>query len=144
MYVEVKKKSGGKYEVTPDVTPTAGAPSFSNNIIYVMKGSMNICGIMADGSFLQNESDIPNVKWWCDIYGGPSYRYFYTTGTDDVDVLYSGEYSTPAALETIKNCEITYSNGTLTIYNSDEGIDMEFDDHDTMPLACFAFINPTS
>ena len=23
MYVEVKKKSGGKYEVTPDVTPTA-------------------------------------------------------------------------------------------------------------------------
>ena len=144
MYIEVKKKTSGKYEVAPDITPSAGAPSFSNNIIHIMKGDINVFGIMPDGSFLQNESDIPNVKWWGDVGGGPSYRYFYTTGTDNVESIYDGDYSTQSSLETIKNCEITYSNGTLSIYNETEAVDYEFEEHDTMPLACFSLINPTS
>lgn len=142
-YVEITK-DGNNYTVNPNATPSAEAPSFSNNIIYVLKGYMNICGIMADGSFLQNESDIPDVKWWCDISGGPSYRYFYTTGNDDITDVYSGEYATSWSLETYTNCQITYSSGTLRIYNETESIDMSFSEHDTMPLACFALINPTS
>ena len=142
-YVEITK-DGNNYTVNPNATPSAEAPSFSNNIIYVMKGNMNICGIMADGTFLQNESDISNVKWWCDISGGPSYRYFYTTGTDDITDVCSSEYITSWSLETYTNCQITYSGGTLRIYNETEGIDMSFSEHDTMPLACFALINPTS
>ena len=142
-YVEITK-DGNNYTVNPNATPSAEAPSFSNNIIYVMKGNMNICGIMANGTFLQNENDIPDVKWWCDISGGPSYRYFYTTGTDDITDVYSSEYITSWSLETYTNCQITYSGGTLRIYNETEGIDMSFSEYDTMPLACFALINPTS
>ena len=32
MYVEVKKKSGGKYEVTPDVTPSLSVDSIDFQI----------------------------------------------------------------------------------------------------------------
>ena len=145
--IEVTKLQDGTYDVNPNAPSGDEAPSFSNNLIYLMKGYANICGIMADGSFLQNESDIPDVKWWCDISGGPSYRDFYTMTADDINNVYTSEYMdyvTPSALRTHTDCQITYSNGTLRIYNETEGIDMTFNEHDVMPLACFALINPTS
>jgi len=145
--IEVTKLQDGTYDVNPNAPSGVEAPSFSNNLIYLMKGDMNICGIMADGSFLQNESDIPDVKWWGNISGGPSQRDFYTASVDDAINICPGEYQdyiTVASCYTHTNCQITYSNGTLRIYNETEGIDMTFNEHDTMPLACFVFINPTS
>lgn len=145
--IEVIKLQDGTYDVNPNAPSGVEVPSFSNNLIYLMKGDMNICGIMADGSFLQNESDIPDVKWWGNISGGPSYRDFYTASTDNVINICPGEYNdyiTNSSIRTYTDCQITYSNGTLRIYNETEGIDMSFNEHGTMPLACFVFINPTS
>ena len=95
MYIEVKKKSGGKYEVAPDVTPGSG----ESPLVQIIPGIQDYYGI----TFFVDENNYPvaienfetfnySVIYTIFIPGDYS-NTIYHKGTDFDELVYEEEGS---------------------------------------------------
>ena len=134
MYIEVKKKSNGKYDVTPDVTPTANIDA-NTQIPFIYFATSDYpepdewsylwLAIKSDGSFCTRANASEATYWlkW-GVYGG-SYRDCYVIGTTSYPWAIG-----QAQVNEFLNCTVDINGNDITIY--DENGDPAYDGEGTM------------
>ena len=146
-YIKVDPVGGGQYTVDPNNIPSGGgAPSMSSPMCLCFYDEhYYYIGVLANGTIAQSTSDIPNIKWFVNVEGGPSYRECYTSSQDSLasEVFNSYWNRFSFNLETRGNCTIEINDTTVSITDEDEN-NMILTLSDSIPLMLFVGINPTS
>lgn len=130
MYVEVKKKSGGKYEVTPNVTPTAEQALTKITV----EGCASSYGptIFLDANFVPvHIDDVRTKSNWNDVQYAIYYQEYADCFIARVDAPLPEGYSNVARFDTI---EWDNNNGGLVISGPQMEDRWYVDEYDTKPV----------
>ena len=107
MYIEVKKKSNGKYEVIPNANPSGGGSPLNSSI----PGFNDTYGVIL---FLDNEDNplsVDNVATfdysvvYTIFYPGDYNNYVYRRGTDFDELMFEGDVGEDSRIVLYKNSE---------------------------------------
>lgn len=126
MYVEVKKKTGGKYEVTPDVTPSLSVDSIDFQIpCFSSDGDSILIAVDSQRKIITDVSNIGNVTMLLDVSsGGGNPRACYRANDSSI----WNDFGTAAySISYYDNCTFEMNGTTLEI-TVPGGIDTEYDD----------------
>lgn len=124
MYVEVKKKNGGKYEVTPDVTPTANVDGIDYEIPCFNSQNNIILAVDSNRKFVTSLSDVGNISMMLDVSsGGGNARACYRA---DNSSIWNDFGTASSSISYYDNCTFEMNGTTLEI-TIPGGIDTEYD-----------------
>lgn len=125
MYIEVKKKTGGKYEVAPDVTPSLSVDSIDFQIpCFSSSGDSILIAVDSQRKIITDISNIGNTTMLLDVSsGGGDARTCYRT---DDSSIWSDFGTAQHSIYYHDNCTFEMDGTTLEITVPD-GVDTEYD-----------------
>ncbi len=124
MYIEVKKKTGGKYEVAPDVTPTANVDGIDYEIPCFNSDGDILLAVDSNRKFVTSLSDVGNISMLLNVSsGGGNARTCYRA---DDSSIWSDFGAASSSISYYDNCTFEMNGTTLEITVPD-GVDTEYD-----------------